>query len=66
MLRMFGLGEGENTELGWGQQDETGGTVDVRVSPYLFYRRDLDDWFFRLEAGTDIDALSRSAVLFPR
>lgn len=30
MLRMFGLGEGEKTELGWGQQDETGGNVDVR------------------------------------
>ena len=30
MLRMFGLGEGEKTELGWGQQDETGGNVNVR------------------------------------
>ena len=29
MLRMFGLGEGEKTELGWGQQDETGGNLDV-------------------------------------
>ena len=29
MLRMFGLGEGEKTELGWGQQDETSGNVDV-------------------------------------
>ena len=30
MLRMFGLGEGDKTELGWGQQDEIGGNVDVR------------------------------------
>ena len=32
MLRMFGLGEDEKTELGWGQQDETGANVDVRFS----------------------------------
>ena len=25
MLRMFGLGEGEKSELGWGQLDESGG-----------------------------------------
>jgi cysteinyl-tRNA synthetase len=29
ILCMFGLGEGEKTELGWGQQDETGGNIDV-------------------------------------
>lgn len=34
MLRMFGLGEGEKTELGWGQQDKTGGNVDVRSPCY--------------------------------
>jgi len=37
MLRMFGLGEGEKTELGWGQQDETGGNVNREeiLMPYL-------------------------------
>lgn len=29
MLRMFGLGEGESTELGWGQDSEGGGVVNV-------------------------------------
>ncbi len=30
MLRMFGLGEGEKTELGWGQADSSEGSVSVR------------------------------------
>ena len=29
MLRMFGLGEGENHEIGWGQLDESGGRANV-------------------------------------
>ena len=29
MLRMFGLGEGESTELGWGQDSEGAGAVNV-------------------------------------
>ena len=29
-LRMFGLGEGEKSEFGWGQLDETGGNANVR------------------------------------
>ena len=28
-LRMFGLGEGEKSELGWGQLDETGANANV-------------------------------------
>ncbi|KAF8160698.1 tRNA synthetases class I (C) catalytic domain-containing protein [Crassisporium funariophilum] len=37
MLRMFGLGEGEKTELGWGQLDETGGNANREeiLMPYL-------------------------------
>ncbi|KAH9946950.1 cysteinyl-tRNA synthetase [Amylocystis lapponica] len=38
MLRMFGLGEGENTEIGWGQdRAEEGGSVDREeiLMPYL-------------------------------
>ena len=30
MLCMFGLGEGEKTELGWGQADSSEGSVGVR------------------------------------
>jgi cysteinyl-tRNA synthetase len=30
MLCMFGLGEGEKTELGWGQADSSEGSVNVR------------------------------------
>lgn len=29
MLRVFGLGEGENSEIGWGQDDHVDGTVNV-------------------------------------
>jgi len=32
MLRMFGLGEGEKSELGWGQLDESGGQANVSSS----------------------------------
>ena len=28
-LRMFGLGEGEKSEFGWGQLDETGTSANV-------------------------------------
>ena len=31
MLRMFGLGEGETKQIGWGQLDETGGNANVRL-----------------------------------
>jgi cysteinyl-tRNA synthetase len=30
MLRMFGLGEGQASEIGWGQEDEGAGGVNVR------------------------------------
>jgi hypothetical protein len=29
MLRVFGLGEGESSEIGWGQEDHVDGTVNV-------------------------------------
>ncbi len=29
MLRMFGLGEGESTELGWGQDNQGEGSINV-------------------------------------
>jgi cysteinyl-tRNA synthetase len=32
MLRMFGLGEGESTEIGWGTQDSSGEGVNVSVA----------------------------------
>ncbi|KAF5355446.1 hypothetical protein D9758_006390 [Tetrapyrgos nigripes] len=37
MLRMFGLGEGENTEIGWGQESQGQGAVDKEevVIPYV-------------------------------
>ncbi|KAF8070794.1 tRNA synthetases class I (C) catalytic domain-containing protein [Lyophyllum atratum] len=37
MLRMFGLGEGDNTEIGWGQDDQEGGSVNREevLMPYL-------------------------------
>ena len=31
MLRMFGLGEGESTEIGWGQ--DVSGEANINVSP---------------------------------
>ena len=48
MLRMFGLGEGEKAELGWGQLDEAGGNVDVR-SPLHF--RAICGLIFTTESG---------------
>ncbi|KAG1736026.1 tRNA synthetases class I (C) catalytic domain-containing protein [Suillus lakei] len=37
MLRMFGLGEGQTSEIGWGQEDEGAGGVDREetLMPYL-------------------------------
>ncbi|THU96744.1 cysteinyl-tRNA synthetase [Dendrothele bispora CBS 962.96] len=37
MLRMFGLGEGESTEIGWGQETQGHGAVDREevVMPYV-------------------------------
>lgn len=38
MLRMFGLGEGESSEIGWGQELSPG-EGDVNVRPFLHYSR---------------------------
>jgi len=59
MLRMFGLGEGEKTELGWGQQDETGGTVDREqiLMPYLGVLSSFRDDVRRLAIGKGDTAL---------
>jgi hypothetical protein len=35
MLRVFGLGEGENSEIGWGQEHLVDGTVNVCLFCYL-------------------------------
>lgn len=35
MLRMFGLGEGERSEIGWGQDEGEGGDINVSC-PLLF------------------------------
>ncbi|KAG5352598.1 hypothetical protein C0989_001632 [Termitomyces sp. Mn162] len=37
MLRMFGLGEGENSEIGWGQDNHEGGAINTEeiLMPYL-------------------------------
>ena len=32
MLRVFGLGEGESIEIGWGQESKEDGTINVRCS----------------------------------
>jgi cysteinyl-tRNA synthetase len=32
MLRMFGLGENDNSEIGWGQAEQEGGNVNVSQS----------------------------------
>lgn len=37
MLRMFGLGEGQASEIGWGQEDEGAGGVNVRFLLDTFY-----------------------------
>jgi hypothetical protein len=34
MLRMFGLGEGEKNELGWGQADHE--VSNINVSSFIF------------------------------
>jgi len=59
MLRMFGLGEGERTELGWGQQDETGGNVDREeiLMPYLGVLSSFRDDVRRLAIGKGDTAL---------
>ena len=33
MLRMFGLGEGESTDIGWGQENKENGAINVRHIP---------------------------------
>lgn len=34
MLRMFGLGEGERAEIGWGQDEREGGDINVSFPHY--------------------------------
>jgi len=34
MLRIFGLGEGESSEIGWGQDDQEVGKINVSLIPY--------------------------------
>ena len=34
MLRVFGLGEGESSEIGWGQQNQGDGTFNVCLLPH--------------------------------
>jgi hypothetical protein len=36
MLRMFGLGEGESSEIGWGHVESDNGDINVK-SPLLFF-----------------------------
>jgi len=59
MLRMFGLGEGEKSELGWGQQDETGGNVDREeiLMPYLGVLSSFRDEVRQLAIGKGDTAL---------
>lgn len=38
MLRMFGLGEGEKAEIGWGHVESDEGNVSVRCSPCFLVR----------------------------
>ncbi|KAF8813902.1 hypothetical protein BYT27DRAFT_7180683 [Phlegmacium glaucopus] len=59
MLRMFGLGEGDKTELGWGQQNETGGNVDREemLMPYLKALSSFRDGVRQLAIGKGDTAL---------
>jgi hypothetical protein len=44
MLRVFGLGEGETSEIGWGQEKQGEGDVDVCLSVRMFYCFVIAEW----------------------
>jgi hypothetical protein len=65
MLRMFGLGEGEKSEFGWGQ--ESSGEDNVNVSLMCFSFVLLEDGSdITYQAGRGTDAIPPNIVLFPR
>lgn len=66
MLRMFGLGEGEKTELGWGQADQTYINVNVGFRFPPFPTPFLVSLIFGHQARRYLDTLLESVVLFPR
>ncbi len=45
MLRMFGLGEGESIEIGWGQEVSEGTNINVRHPPFPIYGRETNRCF---------------------
>ncbi|PPQ66330.1 hypothetical protein CVT26_011161 [Gymnopilus dilepis] len=59
MLRMFGLGEGENHEIGWGQLDESGGSANREeiLMPSLRVLSSFRDNIRRLAMGKSDTAL---------
>lgn len=61
MLRMFGLGEGEKTELGWGQIVQ--GSENINVSSLFALHVQL--LTRNTSAGRNIDAISENFVFFP-
>lgn len=62
MLRMFGLGEGEKAELGWGQANG----CDDNVNVCLFYIREMVNKFSPTQARRNFAALSEDVVVIQR
>lgn len=59
MLRMFGLGEGQASEIGWGQEDEGAGGVnrEETLMPYLRILSSFRDGVRQLAIAKNDDAL---------
>ena len=63
MLRMFGLGEGEKSEIGWGQENTGEVNVDVSHPFYVLWKEYPDNIY---QAGGGPYALPPNTVFFPR
>ncbi|KAG6827339.1 hypothetical protein H0H92_012160 [Tricholoma furcatifolium] len=66
MLRMFGLGEGENLEIGWGQADQEGGAINREeiLMPYLRQLSSFRDGVRRLAREKNDAALKDILALY--
>lgn len=62
MLRVFGLGEGETSEIGWGREDHVDGTFNV----CLCYSNLPSFQLFVYVAGRSPHALSSDTIIIPR
>jgi len=62
MLRMFGLGEGEKAEIGWGQVESREGNANVSSLPSVGSILGFNYFYFSFQAGRNFDAIFENII----